>query len=134
MVRLLLIDDDTGMHRDLRQILDGEFHVSSAYTGAMGIEAARTIDPDVILLDINLPDMSGIDVLPRLDHRRVPVVVMTDLVSDTDADRVSGARSPTPRRQQRVSHRTRRAVRGGTGESRRYRIGCLPSGRPRTRT
>jgi DNA-binding NtrC family response regulator len=77
MIRLLLIDDEVQLHRDLGQILSPEFHIVSAYNGAMGIERARTADPDVILLDINLPDMSGIDVLPRLDHRRVPVVVLT---------------------------------------------------------
>jgi DNA-binding NtrC family response regulator len=77
MIRLLLIDDDVPWHRDLKLMLGEEFHLVSAYTGALGIERARATEPDVILLDINLPDMSGVDVLRRLDHRRVPVVVLT---------------------------------------------------------
>jgi DNA-binding NtrC family response regulator len=84
MVRLLFIDDEPGQHRLYGEALSpgGEFQLISAYSGAMGIEMARTVDPDVILLDINLQDMSGIDVLPRLDHRRVPVIVLTSY-SDT---------------------------------------------------
>jgi DNA-binding NtrC family response regulator len=82
MVRLLFIDDDVPAHRDLKMLLDPDYHVSSAFTGGMGIESARSLDPDVILLDMNLPDMSGIDVLRQLDVRRVPVVMLT-AYSDT---------------------------------------------------
>jgi DNA-binding NtrC family response regulator len=77
MVRLLLIDDDTRSHLELQVVLGDRYHVCSAETGASGIVRARVLEPDVVLLDVDLPDMSGIEVLARLDHHRTPVVMLS---------------------------------------------------------
>ncbi len=77
MIRLLFVDDDVNAHRNLGMALDEDYQLVSAYTGAMGIKRAVDSDPDVILLDIELPDLSGIEVLRRLPRGSAPVVMLT---------------------------------------------------------
>lgn len=81
MARILLIDNDSKAHRVLRMILPREFHLISSYRGAQGIEAAAHEYPDLVLLDIDLPDRNGIDVLKNLTHlpSAPPVIILTAL-------------------------------------------------------
>src|SRR5947209_8708819 len=81
MANLLLIDDDPDLLPDqMRQVFPAPAHrVEIAPTGREGLERARDGRPDVILLDLRLPDQSGLDVLKQL-HRidaRIPVVLVT---------------------------------------------------------
>ena len=78
MAHLLLIDDDPALLPQLvRQVFPGPAHrVEVAGTGAEGLERVRAMPPDVILLDLRLPDQSGLDVhqqIRRIDAR-VPVI------------------------------------------------------------
>lgn len=67
--QVLLIDDDSEFCELMTDYLDvHSFAVSSVHTGTAGIEAARRQEYDVILLDMLLPDISGIDVLRHLAH------------------------------------------------------------------
>jgi DNA-binding NtrC family response regulator len=81
MVKVLFIDDDPGAQQTLQLILPDFYALSSAYTAAQGIEAARRAPPDVILLDINLPDSDGISALRQIvaQHDPPPVVMVTAL-------------------------------------------------------
>jgi two-component system, NtrC family, response regulator AtoC len=81
MARILFINNDSNAHRVLRMILPREFHLISSYRGAQGIEAASHEYPDLVLLDIDLPDKNGIDVLKNLTHlpSAPPVVILTAL-------------------------------------------------------
>jgi signal transduction histidine kinase/CheY-like chemotaxis protein len=80
---VLYIEDDTANLALVRQILMRRpgVRLLHAALGETGIEMARLQSPDLILLDIRLPDMSGVDVLARLrSHpatRQVPIVVVT---------------------------------------------------------
>jgi signal transduction histidine kinase/ActR/RegA family two-component response regulator len=79
---VLVIEDDPGMVALLRSWLDPEgYTVSAAATGREGLDLARALVPDAILLDILLPDMDGWDVLQQLRLERrtvdVPVVVVS---------------------------------------------------------
>ena len=81
MAHLLLIDDDPALIPQLvRQVFPGPAHrVEVAGTGADGLERARARPPDVILLDLRLPDQSGLEVyqqLRRIDAR-IPVIFVT---------------------------------------------------------
>ena len=88
MANLLLIDDDPDLLPDqMRQVFPAPAHrVEIAPTGSEGLELARDVRPDVILLDLRLPDQSGLDVLKQLRQidARIPVVLVT-VVRSADA-------------------------------------------------
>ncbi len=81
MTRILFINNDSNAHRVLRMILPREFHLISSYRGVQGIEVAAREYPDLVLLDIDLPDKNGIDVLKNLTHlpSAPPVIILTAL-------------------------------------------------------
>jgi DNA-binding NtrC family response regulator len=81
MATLLLIDDDPDLLRDrVSHVLPAPAHrVEIARTGAEGLERVAAACPDVILLDLRLPDQSGLDLLRQLRRidARIPVVMVT---------------------------------------------------------
>jgi DNA-binding NtrC family response regulator len=81
MANLLLIDDDPDLLPDqVSHVFPAPAHrVEIAYTGAEGLQRAAEVRPDVILLDLRLPDQSGLDVLRQLRQidARIPVVLVT---------------------------------------------------------
>ncbi|HWF01623.1 MAG TPA: response regulator transcription factor [Caulobacteraceae bacterium] len=86
---LLLIDDDEDLRELLCDELDatGEFVTVGAATAAAGLEAARQSRPDLVLLDLDLPDHNGRDTCRMLRERGVtaPVVMLTAAAADQDA-------------------------------------------------
>ena len=83
MVKVLFIDDDPQAHKTLEAILPEAYALVSAYTGRGGETAAAQEHPDVVLLDIGLPDVDGIEVLKRLASRAGgPPVIMLTAFSD----------------------------------------------------
>src|SRR6516165_7141155 len=81
MAYLLLIDDDPDLLPDqVAQVFPAPAHrVEVASTGTEGLERVAHVRPDVILLDLRLPDRSGLDVLRQLRQidARIPVVLVT---------------------------------------------------------
>src|SRR5437764_2019283 len=81
MANLLLIDDHPGLLLDqVGHVFPAHAHrVEIAHTGSEGLERAADDRPDVILLDLRLPDQSGLDVLRQLRRidARIPVVLVT---------------------------------------------------------
>jgi two-component system nitrogen regulation response regulator GlnG len=81
MAHLLLIDDDPGLiPEQVRQAFPApRDRVEVAGTGAEGLERVRTQPPDVILLDLRLPDQSGLEVYHRIRRidARIPVIFVT---------------------------------------------------------
>jgi CheY-like chemotaxis protein/anti-sigma regulatory factor (Ser/Thr protein kinase) len=80
--RLLLIDDDETVHAMLEHELAKEgYLLDSATSGAEGLERAELLRPDVIILDLMMPGMSGFEVAERLRAHeptsRIPIVVLT---------------------------------------------------------
>jgi len=76
MIRLLFIDDDPQAQQTLKMVLEEEFEVISAFTRAEGIERVRRDDPDVVLLDINLSDIDGLEVLENIRSLPAPPSVI----------------------------------------------------------
>jgi two-component system KDP operon response regulator KdpE len=76
---ILLVEDDPSLRRALRTTLrNREFDVLEAATGESAIVIAAEGRPDVVLLDLGLPDLDGLDVLRRLRaFTDVPVIVLT---------------------------------------------------------
>ncbi len=92
-VRVLVVDDDfmvARIHRGFVDKLAGFEVVGEARTGADALAAVERLQPDLVLLDIYLPDVSGLDVLRRLraDGNEVDVLVIT---AAQDADTVQAA-------------------------------------------
>jgi two-component system nitrogen regulation response regulator GlnG len=80
MAHLLLIDDDPAViPEQVRQAFPAPHRVEVAGTGAQGLERARAAPPDVILLDLRLPDQSGLEVYQQIRQidARIPVVFVT---------------------------------------------------------
>jgi two-component system KDP operon response regulator KdpE len=85
----LVIDDELQMRRLLRVCLEANgYQVSEAATGKDGIAEAAQRPPDVVILDLGLPDMDGVSVLKRLrEWSQVPVVVLS--VRDREEDKIA---------------------------------------------
>src|SRR5579859_2381764 len=85
----LVIDDELQIRRLLRVCLEGNgYRVLEAATGQEGLSQAAQHPPDLILLDLGLPDMDGVTVLRRLrEWSSVPVVVLS--VRDREDDKVA---------------------------------------------
>ena len=78
--KLLVVDDEPNIVYVIERCFSSpQMQVVSASNGKAGLQAARTQRPDVVLLDIRLPDMSGLDVFAQLREldARVPVILMT---------------------------------------------------------
>jgi len=85
---ILVIDDEPQILRALRTILTArEFRVSTAGTGEQGLALAAAEQPDLIILDLSLPDMDGVEVCRNLrEWTQTPVVVLS--VRDSEQDKV----------------------------------------------
>jgi two-component system KDP operon response regulator KdpE len=85
---VLVIDDELQIRRLLRVCLESNnYRVVEAATGQEGVSAAAQHRPDVVVLDLGLPDMDGVSVLKRLrEWSRVPVVVLS--VRDREEDKI----------------------------------------------
>jgi DNA-binding NarL/FixJ family response regulator len=82
MIRVLIADDHSIVRRGLKQIVEenGEMRVvAEAEGGFNALRTIRTVPCDVVLLDISMPDMSGIDVLKhiRAEKPRLPVLIIS---------------------------------------------------------
>ena len=77
--RVLMVDDEAAILRFLRTALDtGEFVLQQAENGHAALAAAAAARPDIILLDLGLPDMDGIEVIRRIrEWSQVPIIVLS---------------------------------------------------------
>jgi len=87
--RILVVDDERAIRRFLRASLTAHgYHIFEAARAQEGLEAAAAVRPDLIILDLGLPDSDGIDVTRQLrEWSRVPIVVLS--VRGEDADKIA---------------------------------------------
>ena len=90
MAKILIVEDDTLVAKMYEKVLKFEgFEVELAGSGREGLEKAKAIKPSLILLDIMMPKMHGIEVLERLkanaELKSIPVVILTNLSGTRDA-------------------------------------------------
>lgn len=95
MGKILVIDDDETVHLICRAYLTKAGHtVDTAFDGPEGIEKAKSFAPDLILLDINMPKMSGFDTAKALkeseETKKVPIFMMTSLKQESNIQRGYG--------------------------------------------
>ena len=88
---LLVVDDEKANLKVLAHILISEYIIYTATNGADAIEKANEYMPDLILLDIHMPDMDGYEVLAALKSsdktRNIPVIFITGLSSVEDEEK-----------------------------------------------
>ncbi len=87
--RILLVDDELAIRRFLKTALDnGEFTLLQAEDGHTALAAAVAGKPDLILLDLGLPDLDGVEVIRRIrEWSAVPIIVLS--VRDREDDKVA---------------------------------------------
>lgn len=88
--RVLVVEDDEGIREMLKyNLVAAGFSVVEASDGAAGLRTARTSNPDLVLLDLMLPGMSGLDFCRALRRTsRVPIIMLT--AKDAEIDKVVG--------------------------------------------
>jgi DNA-binding response OmpR family regulator len=88
--RVLVVEDDEGIREMLKyNLVTAGFSVQEARDGASGLRSARTARPDLILLDLMLPGMSGFDFCRALrKSSRVPIIMIT--AKDAEIDKIVG--------------------------------------------
>lgn len=75
--KILIVDDETPFRSAMRRLLEKTYTVVEAETGSQAMQLTQTEEPDLILLDIALPDANGLELLPLLKELRPsPTVVM----------------------------------------------------------
>ena len=86
--RILVVDDEAAIRRFLQTILTAEeFSLHLAETGHAALAAAATVRPDIILLDLGLPDLDGVEVIRRIrEWSPVPIIVLS--VREREDDKV----------------------------------------------
>ena len=91
MATILLTEDDPLMARMYGKIFSFEGHkVELAQDGEESLEKARTVKPAIILLDVMMPKLNGLQVLEKLkadpDTKSIPVIMLTNLAGQQDAE------------------------------------------------
>jgi two-component system response regulator MprA len=89
--RILVVDDDPPLRRMLERTLAAEgFDVASAADGGAALVAAERSAPDVIVLDVAMPDLDGLAVCRRLRSKGLPTPILMLTARDAVPDRVAG--------------------------------------------
>ena len=85
--RIVIVDDDPSFLATVRLLLEAEgfIVVGEALNGRDGVAAVAEFDPDIVLVDVNLPDIDGFEVVQQIaDGGRAPPVVLTSIRSASD--------------------------------------------------
>jgi CheY-like chemotaxis protein len=91
MATLLIVEDDVLLSRLYQKVFTSEgYQVEMAPDGEAGMVAAKKVKPTLILLDIMMPKLNGLEVLTRLkadpETKNIPVIVLTNLADDKYAE------------------------------------------------
>lgn len=91
MAKILIVEDDPLMSRMYQKIFTFEGHqVEMAGDGEEGLNKAKSVKPTIMLLDIMMPKMNGLQVLEKLkadpEIKSIPIVMLTNLAGQQDAE------------------------------------------------
>lgn len=92
MVKILIVEDDLLLSRMYQKIFESEgYAVSLANDGEEGLEKIRGESPTLVLLDIMMPKLNGLQVLEKvksdIETKSIPVVILTNLAGEHDAEK-----------------------------------------------
>lgn len=127
MAQILLVEDDPGIRAALGLALEDEgYTILQAPNGRLGLNMANTEQPDLVLLDLRLPDISGFEVCREIRQRsNVPIIIVTaqtdthDLVAGLEAGADDYVTKPVNTKElaARIRAALRRLVREASGRS-----------------
>lgn len=87
-MQIVIVEDDEGIRKELKQLLENAFYeviAIEAFTDVAGQIYRRVPEPDLILLDLNLPGESGFDICRKLrEHSGIPVIFLTSRTDSMD--------------------------------------------------
>lgn len=85
-MRVLIVDDESLIRMDLRDILESAGHevIGEGKTGIDGIQLARELTPDIILMDVKMPELDGIEAARQIHHAHIAPVVLLTAYSQED--------------------------------------------------
>jgi two-component system, OmpR family, KDP operon response regulator KdpE len=88
--RILIIDDENQIRRMLKVALEAHnFEIAEAVNGQDGLNQAATYHPDLIILDLGLPDIDGIEVIQRLrEWSQIPVLILSVREQENDKSKL----------------------------------------------
>jgi DNA-binding response OmpR family regulator len=90
---ILIVEDDETLCEELQDILEDEgFDVTSSHDGLDGLDLATRKDFDLLLLDLRLPGMSGLDILKEVRAKRLPIKIVVLTGSPRTDDPPKGTR------------------------------------------
>jgi two-component system KDP operon response regulator KdpE len=140
---VLVIEDEVPIRKFLRAGLEGQgYRVVDAATGEDGVTQAASRAPDLLLLDLGLPDIDGLDVVRRVrEWSSLPIIVLTARGRDDDKVRALDAGADDyvtkpfsmPELLARLRASLRRRARGDSGEASVLEVGPLRMDLPRRR-
>ncbi len=120
LTRVLIVDDMQQVRRDLRMLLlvSGEIDVvGEAYNGQEAIELAALLQPDVVVMDLEMPVMDGLSAISRIRQRKIPtrIVALSVHTDPQDIERAIAAGadsfvqkgSPYPQLMQAILNQTK---------------------------
>ncbi len=86
--RVLIIDDENPIRRLLKVALEAHgYEVAGAASGQQGLQQAALLHPDLVILDLGLPDLDGLEVIKRLrEWSRVPIIILS--VREQEDDKI----------------------------------------------
>ena len=92
MATILFIEDESILQKSFRKMFENEgYKTVSALDGEIGVNLAKKIRPDLILLDLILPKKNGFEVLEELkktpETKDIPVIILTNLERNEDIDK-----------------------------------------------
>jgi two-component system KDP operon response regulator KdpE len=87
-LRVLVVDDERSIRRFLKTSLGSQFVILEALSGEEALTAVATEHPDIILLDLGLPDMDGVEVTRRLrEWTQIPIIIVS--VREQEKDKIA---------------------------------------------
>jgi DNA-binding response OmpR family regulator len=91
MKRILIVEDDAALMLGLTSVIGDEgYEPHAARTGPEGLRLAKELRPDLIVLDIMLPGMSGFEICKRVRDERIPSKVLMLTAKDEEDDKIFG--------------------------------------------
>lgn len=84
--RILVVDDEAGMLRAVERVLGGTHRVIGSQSSTHAVEVAAEFNPELVILDIRMPELDGFELMARLkaDQPEVEIILMTGSIDDLD--------------------------------------------------